>query len=300
MALLSFLTTAIASLVGAIVLKIFRSVHGAWVYWISGLTITGMLLVVQQSPLAAVVVSTWLCVGIYHEFEIRGRATFWIAGLSTSLATAAMILLPIVFGWATGRDFISEFQGLIQQNLQELQKARVLNPEALNVSAVFAILPGILWALQILNLAFSIIFATRLGQVMGFKINKASHALRLYEFRVPEVLIWVFLLCAALVLLKNQPLLKNVGINGLIVFATAYFFHGLAIAEVGFVLFRWGFFLRLAFYLLLVGQLPFVLSGLGVVDYWLNFRERFKVWANKSKNRPNNKPNNQGRTGANK
>jgi hypothetical protein len=55
-----------------------------------------------------------------------------------------------------------------------------------------------------------------------------------------------------------------------------YFFQGLAVTEVFLLAMRAGLFFRLFTYFILIGQLFFVVSAIGVIDFWVDFRRRFK------------------------
>ena len=53
-----------------------------------------------------------------------------------------------------------------------------------------------------------------------------------------------------------------------------YFFQGLAVLEVLLNALKAGMFTRVVVYFFLVGQLFFVLSAVGLIDYWADFRRR--------------------------
>jgi uncharacterized protein YybS (DUF2232 family) len=57
-----------------------------------------------------------------------------------------------------------------------------------------------------------------------------------------------------------------------------YLFQGLAVLEVSFLAFRIGTFWKVLIYVLVVGQLFFLLSAVGVIDYWVDFRQRLTKW----------------------
>ncbi|MBO9668271.1 MAG: DUF2232 domain-containing protein, partial [Bdellovibrio sp.] len=55
-----------------------------------------------------------------------------------------------------------------------------------------------------------------------------------------------------------------------------YFFQGLAVLEVLLNSMRAGTFTRVLVYIILVGQLVLILSIVGLIDYWLDFRGRIR------------------------
>lgn len=97
---------------------------------------------------------------------------------------------------------------------------------------------------------------------------------RLNRWRAPEQLVWGVIGCGALLLLPLQGL-KIMGLNGLIILLTVYFFQGLAIVAHFFDRKNIPAFLRVILYSLIFLQqvvLIFVI-GLGFFDIWLNFRK---------------------------
>ena len=55
-----------------------------------------------------------------------------------------------------------------------------------------------------------------------------------------------------------------------------YFFQGLAVLEVLFLVFKSGSLMRFFVYFFIVGKLFFLLSAVGVIDYRVDFRRRLK------------------------
>lgn len=93
-------------------------------------------------------------------------------------------------------------------------------------------------------------------------------------WKAPEYLVWGVIACG-LILFLPSPGIKILGINGLLILMTIYFFQGIAI--VSFFFERKGFprVLRFFLYSLIALQqiLLLVVVGLGFFDMWLNFRK---------------------------
>ncbi|MFO7495740.1 MAG: YybS family protein [Desulfobacterales bacterium] len=96
----------------------------------------------------------------------------------------------------------------------------------------------------------------------------------LNRWQAPEALVWVAIACGAL-LLVPQKTIKVLGINGLIVLMTVYFFQGMAITTFFFQKKRFPFILRVFLYSLIVVQqfLLLLVIAMGFFDTWLNFRK---------------------------
>ena len=94
------------------------------------------------------------------------------------------------------------------------------------------------------------------------------------EWKLPEPLVWLVILSGVCLLLLPRPL-SLLGLNGLIVCSTLYFFQGLAIAAK--LLKRWSVpkLIRVLIYALIFIQTYgiIVLSFLGLVDVWADFRK---------------------------
>lgn len=93
------------------------------------------------------------------------------------------------------------------------------------------------------------------------------------DWRLPEATVWGLIASGVLALLPAP--LKPAGINGVIVFATLYFFQGLAVA--GTLFSRWSIptLLRYILYALLLLQAYGLLftAVLGLIDIWAPFKK---------------------------
>ena len=96
----------------------------------------------------------------------------------------------------------------------------------------------------------------------------------LNRWRAPEPLVWVAIASGAMLLMPISSL-KILGINGVIVLMTVYFFQGIAIVSFFFEKKRLPVALRFILYSLIALQqfLLLVVIGFGFFDMWLNFRK---------------------------
>lgn len=94
------------------------------------------------------------------------------------------------------------------------------------------------------------------------------------EWKLPEPLVWFVVLFGAVFLIMPRPL-STLGLNGLIICSTLYFFQGLAIAAS--LLHKWSVprLIRVLIYTLIFIQSYgiIVLSFLGLIDVWADFRK---------------------------
>ena len=96
----------------------------------------------------------------------------------------------------------------------------------------------------------------------------------LNRWRPPEVLVWGVVGSGGL-LLTGVKVLKMLGLNGLLILLTIYFFAGIAVVSFFFDKKRFPPMLRFFLYALIALQQLFLLFviGLGLFDTWLNFRK---------------------------
>ncbi len=96
----------------------------------------------------------------------------------------------------------------------------------------------------------------------------------LNHWKVPENLVWGVIGCGLMLLFPDKSI-KLVGINGLIILMTVYFFGGIAIVSFYFEKKRFPLFLRFFLYSLIALQqiVLFLVIGLGFFDMWLNLRK---------------------------
>jgi len=93
-------------------------------------------------------------------------------------------------------------------------------------------------------------------------------------WKAPELLVWIIIGCGILLIFPNNTL-KILGLNGLLILMTIYFFHGIAIVSFYFEKKRLPRLLKFFLYSLIALQqmVLLVVIGLGFFDMWLNFRK---------------------------
>lgn len=93
-------------------------------------------------------------------------------------------------------------------------------------------------------------------------------------WKAPEYFVWGIIGCGAILLLPNKTI-KILGLNGLLIFMTIYFFQGIAIVSFYFEKKKFPRILRFILYSFIALQqiILLVVIGLGFFDIWLNFRK---------------------------
>lgn len=136
-------------------------------------------------------------------------------------------------------------------------------------SLLLTISPGLFMAAALLSTSVNFFLARR-GSAHAAAPGGSKPG---FAWRVPDVLVWMFIGSAAL-LLSGLPIAKEIGLNGLLVMMTLYFLQGLAIATF------WIRRLRLSplvgilgvVLLLLQPLLLLLVTLVGLFDIWVVFR----------------------------
>jgi uncharacterized protein YybS (DUF2232 family) len=95
------------------------------------------------------------------------------------------------------------------------------------------------------------------------------------DWKTPELLIWV-LIGSGLLVITTDGLIKQFGLNLLLILLLAYFIQGLAIVTNLFERRRVPMFLRIPGYMMILflNPLPIIVAGVGVFDLWIDFRKK--------------------------
>lgn len=267
--------TLFTGVMGAPFLRLLRKTQGALKFWTAGLIVAVLFAALGAGPLAVLVGSIWMTLGVYSELESRGRG-WWISGLAaltagTAVAVAGFSAILKRLGITTWERFVA----LVDEKIMAFVP---MDPSVKPEPALFAQqIPSVLVILLLLSLGTALIFERKLFAWTGFPRDRVASHLKLLEFRVPDAFIWVALTGFLLTMVNfGSKTLAAFGLNVVNVSVVLYFFQGLAVLEVLLNALKAGAFLRLAVYLILVGQLFFVLSLVGLIDYWVDFRRRFR------------------------
>jgi len=137
--------------------------------------------------------------------------------------------------------------------------------------AIVRIIPGLAVA-SVLFVSWMNLLMARLVLIRKSLFFPAYGALN--RWRPPDVLVWG-VIGSGILLLTGVKAFKMLGLNGLIILLTIYFFTGIAVVSFFFDKKRFPPTLRFFLYSLIALQQLFLLFviGLGLFDTWLNFRK---------------------------
>lgn len=276
--LVSFLGSIVCSFIGFFVLlagafyRIFYRTAGSFLFWITAL-LASSVLISFKIELALIVFAMWLVVGLYSEVEIRGKATFAVASgvvlIASTIIGAALwfVLREQNLNFSLASQKVFEF--LVNQQNQKL-------PENFPLEKIGAIVPSVIVIFLGMILGFGLMLERRISRLLNVKFDSVASQIKLQNISVSDYLIWPLIVSFAVSFAPVGEDIQSVGLNVFIVISFMYWFQGLAVAEFVFKSFRLGPFSRILFYILIVLQMPFVLSAIGIIDFWFNFRKRLK------------------------
>lgn len=262
---------------GAPLARVLRNIYGRWLYWSFGLISIGVIFLIQPTMLAYSVAAIWVTIGVYSEFEENGWAGFGAGAFSVALGSLLQIITPYYLSF---REDVEKMTNSIG-NQADLGLG-------ISQETILSLLPSGIIVANLLALVFALVLDKRMGQLAGLRFERIASQIRLLDFQLPDFTIWIMLLSFLFSFLEvGNKLVTIIAMNTFVVMMAFFFLQGLAVIEFGMLLWRLGFFWRLPFYLFVVGQLFFILSLIGVLDYWVNFRARMRRWRFSEKNSKN-------------
>lgn len=268
---------------GAPGLRVLRNVYGGFLFWLSGFVLFAGLFALGAPSVAVFLAGLWVTIGLFASFEERGQGNFWSGTLAIFLGAMIAWQGPLALD-AMG---LTNSEESLQKNLEVLVSRMEKDPNqkawvdafGLTKETLLGQVPSMLALLFLMCLAFALILDRRVAVIFGVRFERIVGTSRLLDFRVPDALIWLFLLSFLLSFWKVGPPQVSVGaLNVMQYLLGVYFFQGLAVFETSLLLFRIGPFFKIIFYILFVGQLFFLLSLFGLADYWVDFRRRLRDW----------------------
>jgi hypothetical protein len=275
---------------GAPFLRVIRNVYGSVAYWSAGALFVAFFGLLGLVPFAFLIGSTWLVIGIYGELEEAGYANFWTALFATSVGTAILVIGPMLWAQGLGLNMAEILGNGIEKFLSQLQSPDKGLMSGIKIDSKFIIsqIPSVIFLIHMTSLGLALISDRKTAMMFGVRFERIAGQIRLLEFRAPDFLIWLMMLSFLFSFLKLAN--EQASIISMNVFNVAmgiYFFQGLAVLEVFLLAFKAGTFTRIIVYFVIIGQLFFLLSILGVIDYWVDFRKRLRKIGMKEKNQNN-------------
>lgn len=272
----SVLMTALTYVLGAVSLKVLRQRYGRLLYWLTTMALTGGLVAVKFYALALVFFNLVVLIGVFAEFEEWGLSfslSTFFAVLINSLLTGGAFALWV---YSVGAKWSQQLTSTIETLLQPLKD---LNPAfQINAQEIMLQLPSITLILWMSAIYLAILLENRLNGVDSAAADSnGTMPMRrqLAEFKVADPAVWILIL-ALLGAFGSFEVkwVETLSLNALNVCVLIFFFQGIAVVSRFFETIRMGFFWQFLFMVLIIVHLFLIVSLVGLLDYWLDFRAR--------------------------
>lgn len=267
--------TALTYVLGAVSIKVLRRQIGRLGFWTLGTLISVGLYATPLKQLGLAFFSLVVLIGVFSELEELGfsfmLSAFFTLLINSLLAAGAFAI------WVSrvGPNWSQRVSGFIESGLKPLME---VNPALqVNYHELMLQIPSIVVILWMASIYLAVLLEKRL---MGSDASRwlgegSSMRKQLSEIRMPDVVIWIFIgaLLGAFGGFEVRSL-QALSANALNIIFVLFIFQGVAVVTRFFESLRMGFFWQFIFMALIVVHLFPIVSLIGLVDYWLDFRVR--------------------------
>jgi hypothetical protein len=215
---------------------------------------------------AIVYLSISILIGLYRELEECRVSIFaagaWAVGL-TALSSSLILLAYTKLSGLGIKGFLLEKASPIYEQMKDMPRF-----QETSINTFLWYLPSGL----VITLMLVLFVSLTVGR---HTLHNEDSSAGLVQFRLPDWMIWFFIGALGLSFIPQEPYLAvHLALNLLVITLGAYFFQGLAV----FTFFLdqlkiYGLWRLLAFFLVFFQMFIFI-SGLGILDYWFDFRSR--------------------------
>ncbi len=270
--MVAVMLTTLTYILGAPFLKVLRRRMGRVAYWTVFTIIFVAIFSLKAQLLAVAFYSMVVLVGVFEEFEEMGlnfRVSGFFTLLINSLLAAGAFALWVFYSGP-------KWSQILRTNIEAMVKPVIeLNPRfQMDVNELILQLPSI----AVIAWAVSIYLAVFLEKPSGLA-NVTQPPLRpqLKQFALPDACVWVFT-AALLGAFGNfgSEWYEALSVNVLNVCFLLFFFQGIAVVSRYFESLRMTLFWQWILMFFIVVQLFLLVSVIGLMDYWLNFRARLE------------------------
>lgn len=212
---------------------------------------------------ALVYSSLCLLVGVYRELEIRKHSIFSSAALAMASTFGLVGLILLAYSNLS----LDTFGTLLTTKVAPMMEQLKQIPRFKEASV-----ENVLWFLPA-GTFVTMMMVVFISLTINRPMNHLQKRFELRMFKLPDWFIWVFIGSLAATFVKTStPLLSVVGMNVLVVSLASYFFQGLAVFTFYLDKFSIFGFWRMLAYFFVFFQMFIFISGLGILDYWFEFR----------------------------
>lgn len=264
----SALLTAFPAIVGAWPMHALRREYGRVGYWFGVFLIAGLFAALQEWYVASVALSLGVMIGTYTEVEDHSGSVFYSGAIAVLASVGMLAVSGGVWQHLTKKSIVAEYrEAVVVPLVDEVTKMASVGTH-ITVDEVIQKTPSAVLISLIVALAIALILGP------GRRVQRLDYRARLLAYRVPDIAVWLAIAAVAGAYVKQSPeWLQSLSNDCLRVLMVLFFFQGLAVVAQAFRVFRVSQFGRTLGYALIILNLV-VVSFVGFVDFWLEFRSR--------------------------
>lgn len=249
----------------ALPIRYLRLTFGRKIFLLSTTACASGLLVMGLWQWAIVYLSISSLIGFYRELEESRASVFASALTAISLTTLLSGMALFTYTTLSGTGVKSLLLEKATPILEQMQKV----PRFQDAS-----LQNFLWYLPS-GLIITLMLILFVSLTLGRLPRQAKQKQNLVYFRLPDWAIWLFIGSLGATFIPTQgSVLALSAMNVLVITLAAYFFQGFAVCTFFLDRFNIRGLWRLLAYFLIFFQMFIFISGLGILDFWFDFRSQ--------------------------
>lgn len=273
---ISVLMSVLTVVFGTPFLRVIRNVYGSLIFWVLVFFFLAGSVLLKSDWLGIIVGAVWITTGISLELEKKRVSFLWNSILSLTIGYSLCVIGLLKVLNQLGVTDVARAAEYFREAVKPWIKAQ--ENQEVDYTALVQQVPSMVFIVLVVGLAIGYLMERRVR--FWFRLPKRDYVYKFdfLKFKVSDGVIWVALFALLFSTLggmnSNLYWLSTVASNVVNVFLVVYFFQGFAILENFLIRVRAGIFFRTLNYFIFLGQLFLVLSIVGFLDFWFDFRTR--------------------------
>ncbi|MCK6599002.1 MAG: YybS family protein [Bdellovibrionaceae bacterium] len=260
-------------------LRVLRRSYGPMVYWSLFIALVSASAITKTYLVLCFLGALWLTLGLSVEFE-KARMSFSINLLISSIVGALFSMGGYVYVLAEeGINNFERFKVYFKEAVETFLKAK--SEVEVDWEMLIYQIPSMVMLFFLVSIVVGYLFERRVYFWLKLPKQSTFYKINFLDYKVSELTVWVSLFALLIGVLdlknlnlENLKIWQAVSSNLINILVIVFFFQGMAIMESFLRKIKAGIFFRAFTYFIFIGQLFLVLSLLGFIDFWIDFRTR--------------------------
>lgn len=269
----SVLLTGLTGLFGLAPLRVVRYQMGALPFLLTSFGLSVLFLGMKLPGLSILFLIVSIVAAVMAEAERGGFSRSVTGAIGVIGGALATTLCANYWIKMIGSTWPTVVKARIDEQITRIVGANANLLNGVTSEELFKQIPSVLAIGIIVMVAVGMILEGPVFQWAGIKPQNKT---RLVNFRLPDATIWLGILSLLFSFVEmNMPIAQVAAQNFLNILAVLFFLQGLAVLCKYFEVFKVSNFWRTLWLVIFITQLFLVLSFIGFVDYWADFRSFF-------------------------